>query len=181
MKRLHAPLLLGLGLLGATASVGAADSWSLNAFKPHVLPVLVQVDSRGKVTDVSSSTRLSPKFDRLLRRSLDEMINKPAMDHGHPIASQFVINLALAVTPRGGGDYDARFTYVSASPVPSGQWYWSHEDGHRLALINRDGLDRWNPSYRHANRPMYRPNIQRFSNPPPQTAQRWTPQPVHGK
>lgn len=147
MKR--SQLCLALGLLVASASAFAADSWSLNAFKPHVLPVLVHVDARGKVTEVSSSTRLSPAFDRLLRSSLDDMIKKPAMDHDRPVASQFVINLALNVTPRDSGDYEASFAYVSAKPVPSGSWYWSHEDGYRLALINRDGLDRWHPRADH--------------------------------
>lgn len=133
-------LCLALGLLVAGSTVHA-ESWSLNGFRPHVLPVLVQVDAEGKVTSVSPSIELSPVVDRLLRSSLDEMITKPAMRHGKPVTSQFVINLALKTVPHEGGGYDASFAYVSAKPVPSGSWYWQHEDGHRLALVNRNGID----------------------------------------
>lgn len=131
---------LALGLLAA-GSLAHAESWSLNTFRPHVLPVLVQVDTGGKVTSISPAIELSPTVDRLLRSSLDEMITKPAMRHGKPVTSQFVINLALKASPHDGGGYDASFAYVSVKPVPSGSWYWQHEDGHRLALVNRNGLD----------------------------------------
>ncbi|MEP6898819.1 MAG: hypothetical protein ABI870_09835 [Rhodanobacter sp.] len=126
-----------------------AASASLNEFTPKVMPVLVHVDARGNVTDVSSSTELSPRFDRLLRQNLDEMIDRPAIEHGHPVSSQFVINLALNVTPRKEGDYFANFRYVSASPVPNGSWYWVKIDGHRLALANRSGLFRGAPDFEH--------------------------------
>jgi hypothetical protein len=119
-----------------------ADSQSLNEFRPGVMPVLVHVDARGKVTDVSPSVELSPKVNRLLRQNLDELITKPATDHGRPVSSQFVINLAMQASPRADGDYLARFVYVSSSPVPSGQWYWVHIDGHRLALANRSDFGR---------------------------------------
>ena len=186
MKRLQ--ITLALGLLVAGMSSTSAESWSLNQFKPHVLPVLVQVNSAGKVTSVSPADKLTPAMDRLLRSSLDEMITGPAMDHGRPMASQFVMNLALATTPRDSGDYDARFAYVSTSPVPPGSWYWQHEDGHRLALINRNGLDnmRRNRSFdRYYDRqPSYRVPTQRFNNTnrssaPAQTASR--SEPVKGR
>jgi hypothetical protein len=130
------PLIL-LGLLAAAAPVVAADSMSITHFTPRVLPVLVRVDSHGNVTDVSPSSTLSPRFDRLLRQTVDELINQPAKDHGRPMASQFVMNLALRAKPRADGKYDARFVYVSTSPVPSGSWYWVHMDGDRLALMNQ--------------------------------------------
>lgn len=137
---------VALGLLATSAAAAANDSWSLNSFTPHVLPVLVQVNAKGKVTYVSPAIELSPKFDRLLRSSLDEMIHQPAIVHGHPIASQFVINLAIKATPRDDGHYDAKFAYVSVLPVPTGrQWIWSHDDGHRLVLIDQDSLQRWQP------------------------------------
>lgn len=129
----YRPLIL-LGLLVAAAPVVAADSMSINHFTPKVLPVLVQVDSHGRVTDVSPSVELAPRYDRLLRQALDEMITQPAKDHGRPMSSQFVMNLALRTTPRADGRYDAKFVYVSTSPVPAGSWYWVHMDGHRLAL-----------------------------------------------
>jgi len=158
MKRFHMHTCIALGMLVASATAAASDSMSLNRFKSHVLPVLVQVDSRGQITDVSSSTQLSPSFDRLLRSSLDQMINAPAMDHGRPVASQFVINLALDVKPQSDGKYEAKFAYVSASPVPLGSWYWSHEDGHRLALVNRNGFQNWRP------RTYQAPNYQHYNN-----------------
>lgn len=180
MKRFQ--ISLALGFLAVGASVGATESMSLNAFKPHVLPVLVQVDSRGKVTNVSSSTALSPRFDRLLRSTLDEMISKPAMIHDRPTPSQFVINLALRVTPRDDGHYDAKFAYVSASPVPSGQWIWSHEDGHRLVLVSRDSQEHWRSSRFNTARDFYSPAVRNYDpgtfSTPARTAAGSTPVPT---
>lgn len=137
MKPIGAFLLLGTLAAGQGAS---ATSMSINQFTPRVLPVLVQVDRHGKVTDVSPSVDLSPRYDRLLRQTLDEMITRPANDHGRPVASQFVINLGLQASSRADGNYDARFVYVSTSPVPPGSWYWVHIDGHRLALKSRNAF-----------------------------------------
>jgi hypothetical protein len=151
MKRFCTLLLVGT--LGAGQAALATPSMSLNQFTPRVLPVLVQVDRTGKVTDVSPSVKLSPRYDRLLRQTLDEMITQPANDHGHAVASQFVINLGLQASPRPDGKYDAHFTYVSTAPVPAGSWYWEHIDGHRLALRSRNGLT---PRYRNFDREHYR-------------------------
>ncbi len=136
MKRFQ--VLMLSGILSAATGGAMADSGSLNEFRPRVLPVLVQVNAQGKVTDVSPAMELSPRLNRLLRRNLDELISKPATEHGRPVASQFIANLALRVTPRQEGNYDAQFAYVSSSPVPSGSWYWVHIDGHRLALASRN-------------------------------------------
>jgi hypothetical protein len=132
MKRFSA--LLALGTLAAGTSALATPSLSLNPFAPKVLPVLVQVNHLGKVTSVSSAVDLAPRYDRMLRQTLDQLITGPAHDHGRAVASQFVINLDLQASPRPDGKYDARFVYVSTSPVPAGSWYWTHIDGHRLAL-----------------------------------------------
>ncbi|MFC5435499.1 hypothetical protein ACFPME_02965 [Rhodanobacter umsongensis] len=140
MKRFSTTMFAGVLAVGASAAMAATGS--LNEFRPGFMPVLVHVDSRGKVTDVSPSAELSPKVTRLLRQSLDEMISKPATHHGRPISSQVVINLALQASPRQEGDYLARFVYVSSSPVPNGSWYWVHIDGHRLALANRNDFSR---------------------------------------
>lgn len=133
MKRLSTLVLLG-SLIGGASGAMAMSSQSINQFPNHVLPVLVQVNSQGRVTGVSPSDELPPRYARLLRQTLDEMITRPANNHGRPVASQFVMNLALQTSPRPDGQYDARFVYVSASPVPAGSWYWEHIDGHRLAL-----------------------------------------------
>lgn len=143
MKRFSIMALAGVLAVGG--SVAMATSASLNEFRPGFMPVLVHVNASGKVTDVSPSIELSPKVNRLLRQNLDEMITKPATEHGRPVSSQFIINLAMQASPRQEGDYLARFVYVSSSPVPNGSWYWVHIDGHRLALANRNDFDRKPP------------------------------------
>ena len=140
MKRFQTTLLFGM--LSLAASAALASSGSLNEFRPKVMPVLVQVNAHGKVTDASPAIELSPRLRRLLLQNLNEMIVKPATDHGRPVSSQFVANLALRTTPRTEGDYDAQFVFVSSSPVPSGSWYWVHIDGHRLALASRNSINR---------------------------------------
>jgi hypothetical protein len=179
MKRVHALIFFGMLSVGANA---IAASGSLNDFKPRYMPVLVQVDSKGKVTNVSPSTELTPQFDRLLHRNLDELISQPAMDHGRPVSSQFVINLALQVKPRKDGDYLANFTYVSSSPVPNGSWYWVKINGHRLALANRNDFNRQQRMYFNGNRNGYQPrnipNYPRTPAPAIQNAARSTPMPV---
>jgi len=174
MKPFRALLLMG-SLVAAQGAL--ATSMSLNHFTPRVLPVLVQVDSHGKVTQVSPSVELAPRYDRLLRQSLDQMITRPANDHGRPVASQFVINLGLETTQRPDGNFDARFVYVSTSPVPPGSWYWVHVDGHRLALRSRSAdtprhrFFRRPPSYYWPAppQPHYPPvqNTARTQGPPP--------------
>lgn len=59
--------LVVFGMLTVGSGAVLASSWSLNEFKPKVMPVLVQVDSQGKVTDASPANELPPRFDRLLR------------------------------------------------------------------------------------------------------------------
>lgn len=178
------PLLpLALFTLLATASSTAmASTKSLNEFRPKVMPVLVQVDAHGKVTDASPSTKLSPQLDRLLRQNLAEMVSKPATDrHGRPIASQVIINVALQTSPRVEGDYNASFAYVSTRPVPMGSWYWVHIDGHRLALASRDNrrnrvlfdADHYRPAYRSRPIPVRRlPPTRTASHPTPAAASR---------
>lgn len=137
MKPLHT-IALCAALAAIAGSALAAGTGSLNEFQSKVLPVLVYVNAQGKVTDASPATRLPPALNRLLLANINERITGPAIVHGKPVPSQFVMNLALQATPRPGGDYDAQFAYVSASPVPPGSWYWVHIDGHRLALANRN-------------------------------------------
>lgn len=163
MKLIQTCLVAGLALAGcgvasAQFAAGARDL-SLNASTPKVIPVLVKVNRAGKVTSVSSSTRLEPRYSGLLRKNLDQMITKPAMDHGKPVSSQFIMNVALKVTKRPQGDYDASFAYVSATPVPAGSYYWNHIDGNRLVLESQNQNWRqrnfeqrqqrdWQPRYR---------------------------------
>lgn len=132
MKRLHT--MAFFGLLSVAGSVAMASSGALSPFKPGLLPVLVQVDAHGKITEISPAIELSPQIKRLLAQNLGEMITKPAFDHGKPISSQFVVNLALQTTPLEGGNYDAQFAYVSTAPVPAGSWHWVDVEGRRFAL-----------------------------------------------
>lgn len=160
------PLML-VTLLGSTNAV--ADSMSLNQFPHRVEPVLVRVDAAGKVTQASPAYTLPPKMTRLLRDNLSEMIRKPATDkHGKPTSSQFIMNVALQAKPNGAGAYEAFFSYVSATPVPPGSWYWVHLDGDRLALASPDMFQRsrrpsvpvqhyydgYRPTYRGASQPV---------------------------
>jgi len=124
-----------LGVLLAWSGLAVAGSASLNEFRSKVIPVLVRVNSHGKVTRASPAMTLSPGIQRLLRANLDEMIQTPATDkRGRPITSQFIINLAVQASPQDNGNYEAQFTYISTEPVPAGSWHWVHIDGHRLAL-----------------------------------------------
>lgn len=175
------PMMALAGVLAAGGSAAMANSGSLNEFRPGIMPVLVHVDARGKVTEVSPSAELSPKISRLLRQNLDQMISKPATEHGRPISSQFVVNLALQASPRQQGDYLAQFVYVSSSPVPNGSWYWVHIDGHRLALANRNDFNR-QLRFRFEGRRGYParnfPNPSRMASPPIQNAARSAPAPA---
>jgi ribosomal protein L24E len=175
MKRFSL-LLIVLGcMLAVNAAANECDG-ALNCFRNHALPVLVHVNAKGKVTQVQPAIRLRANVERELRKVLDQMITKPAMVKDRPVASQFVINLALNATPREDGKYNIHFSYVSAMPVPGGGWYWLHVDGRRLALVSNDsGRIRT----RHYNPRNYRPvwNSWRSSQPATQV-QRPTSNPM---
>lgn len=103
------------------------------------LPVLVRVNSHGQVTEVMPAYPLSPRVDRLVRKSLDAMVTKPATYHGRPVASQAVVNLALQPATDTNGSRVVRCSFVSIRPVPTGEWYWMRLDGRRLALAEVGG------------------------------------------
>jgi hypothetical protein len=159
-------LFFSLGVLAFFPGFATAAPYQLDESTQKLLPVLVQVNAHGKVTDVSPATPLSPTLNRLLRANLDEMIRAPAIDdQGHPTSSQFVINLALRTSPRPDGNYDAAFAYVSTSPVPAGAWYWVSADGRQLALASRNiGNRREAVPYRYDQQP-YRPRYPQPSMP----------------
>lgn len=172
---------LALALLGiGNRAMATDDSMSLTHFTPRVEPVLMQVDAQGKITSASPAYALPPKMDRLLRENLAEMIRKPATDkHGKPIASQFVMNVALQAIPNDAGTYDTSFRYVSAQPIPMGSWLWSHQDGHRLALVSQDSLYRGQPRIRRDFAPIpWPPATNRPQPPPPQPAMPAASRPV---
>jgi hypothetical protein len=147
MKTPHT--LMVIGICSMFASTAMAFSGSLSSFQPRTLPVLVQVNSQGKVTQTLPAVSLSPVISRLLSTNLDEIITKPAYDRGRPVASQFVINLALVGTPLDNGKINVHFAYVSEVPVPGGSWHWENWNDRRFALVANgyDGRARagWQP------------------------------------
>ncbi len=176
MNKINVIALSTLLSLGASAALG--ESMSLTHFTPRFMPVLVQVNAMGKVTNVSPSVELTPQLDRLLRRNLDELISGPATYKGKAIASQFVINLTLNATAQEQGNYAAQFAYLSSSPVPNGSWYWVHVDGHRLALAERGSFNRNTVSDRPGSRgiqPRYVDHSTRAVMPPMRTATQAAP------
>lgn len=128
-----------VALLGSTSVFADGPPTLGYADNHNVEPVLVYVNAHGQVTDFTPAYSLSPELMHLLRANLNDMIHTPATDkNGKPVSTQFVINVSLQTTSRSSGGYDAQFTYVSASPVPNGKWYWSHDDTGRLGLASRD-------------------------------------------
>ncbi|RAO75664.1 hypothetical protein [Dyella jiangningensis] len=139
MKRSQVVMLVGaLSVMGG-AAMASTSSGSLTPFPQRVLPVLVQVNSSGKVTSASPAMSLAPQMSRLLSQNISEMITKPAQSHGRAVASQFILNLQLEATKRSDGNYDARFVSVSTQPVPAGNWHWVDIEGRMWALAGPDG------------------------------------------
>lgn len=142
MARNKSPALAGM-VLAMLAFVAQAD----NPTPPQepqqrVLPVLVKLNTQGRVTDVNPASRLPPKIDRLLRTNITELFGNPANTPapGDSDGSrQFIANMTTVATPNGSEDlHTVHFALVSTQPVPIGNWYWSHMDGRRLALVNRN-------------------------------------------
>ncbi|WP_130617674.1 hypothetical protein [Dyella amyloliquefaciens] len=139
MKRSHVVAFVGaLSVMGG-AAMASTSSGSLNPFPQRVLPVLVQVNSDGKVTSASPAITLEPQMSRLLSKNVSEMVTRPAEAHGRPIASQFILNLQLEAEKRPDGNYDAHFVSVSTQPVPAGNWHWVDVEGRMWALAGPDG------------------------------------------
>lgn len=137
MKRCAVFALFALACLGAGTASAASGAHRKTAVR--VIPVLVHVDRSGNVTDFSPAYKMRPSFKRLLGKTLKAMITHPAVHKGHPISSQFVLNLALVAVPGKDGTYAAKFDYVSSKPLPAGSWSWVQMDGGRLALQEANG------------------------------------------
>ncbi|HET7300935.1 MAG TPA: hypothetical protein VFJ01_09835 [Oleiagrimonas sp.] len=155
------------------APLASADSMSLNHFRNHTLPVLVTVDSHGKVTRIQPAYEVPRVARSLLKTTLDRLITGPSIHDGKGISSQAIIQLAVEAVPQDNGKFKVHFAYVKAMPVPYGSWFWNHIDGHRLALQADTGsMHRYHHRYvpRH-----FRPYVRRTA---PQTASHDQPQPV---
>lgn len=146
---------LQVGLLGcvvaAFAGTAMASSGSLVEFTPRVMPVVVQVNAKGRVTDLLPSQQLAPWVREMLAEQIDAWIAGPAMDHGRPMASRFIMEVAMRVQPRKDGKYDANFVYVKSIPLAyGGALHWDVINGGlELALVADGTGPRANHTLRH--------------------------------
>lgn len=136
MKPLRASLIACA--VAAFAGTAMASSGSLIEFKPAVMPVVVQVDAQGQVTDVLPSEQLTPWLQKMLVKQLDAWIIKPATVKGHPVSSRFIVEVAMQAKPRKDGKYDAHFVYVKSLPLAyGGALHWDTINGGlELALVS---------------------------------------------
>lgn len=138
MKSLHAYLLACA--VAAFAGTAMAASGSLVEFKPHIMPVVVQVNAQGRVTDVLPSQQLEPWLRQMLVKQIDAWIAEPATTHGKPTACRFIMEVAMRVQPRKDGEYDANFVYVKSMPLAyGGALHWDVIDGGRELALVSDG------------------------------------------
>ena len=168
MKPLHASVIACA--IAAFAGTALASSGSLVEFKPQVMPVVVQVDAHGKVTDILPSEQLTPRLQQMLVKQIDAWIVKPATVKGHPVGSRFIVEVAMQAKPRKDGNYDASFVYVKSLAMPfGGVVHWNVINGGlELALVSDmgggherqvfDTTDRWQGNYQrgHAWQPATR-------------------------
>jgi hypothetical protein len=160
--------LLGCAV-AAFAGTATASSGSLVEFTPRIMPVVVQVNAQGRVTDVLPSQQLEPWAREMLVKQIDAWIAEPAMDHGKPTASRFIMEVAMRVQPRKDGKYDANFVYVKSMPLAyGGALHWDVINGGlELALVSDGTGSRANHTLRHFERfpshPLYQPQSPRPS------------------
>ncbi|MGH8192599.1 MAG: hypothetical protein ACREP2_14270 [Rhodanobacteraceae bacterium] len=135
-------LSLTAATLAALAGTAMASSGSLIQFKSQVLPVVVQVNAEGKVTDILPARQLPPQVSRLLVKQLDAWIVKPLMVNGRPVATRFIAEVAMRAKPLEDGKYQASFVYVKGLPMPfGGLVYWNVINGGlEVALVSADNM-----------------------------------------
>jgi hypothetical protein len=129
--------------IAAVAGTASASSGSLVEFKPKVMPVVVQVNADGRVTDILPSEQLTPAWQSTLIKQLDAWIVKPATVKDHPVASRFIIEIAMQAKPRKDGKYDAHFVYVKSLPLAfGGALHWEVINGGvEFALVSDLGTN----------------------------------------
>jgi hypothetical protein len=154
MKRFYRVAFAGVlvVLIGVAAASGPE---SLSGFTPRVIPVLVCVNSYGKVTKISPSSNLSPAFERLLASDLNAWITGPAIIKGRAMNSEMIVNVALQTSPRGDGKYDTYFSYISSSASPFPSSHWVTLNGNQLAIADDQSISPGNsprnPSFAFSN------------------------------
>lgn len=136
MKPFRASLLACA--IAAVAGTAMASSGSLVEFKPQVMPVVVQVNAEGQVTDILPSEQLTPLWKKMLIKQVNAWIVRPAIVKDHPVASRFILEVAMQAKPRQDGAYDANFVYVKSLPLAfGGALHWDVIDGGlELALVS---------------------------------------------
>jgi len=138
MNSFRAPLIFCA--IATFAGTAMASSGSLVDFKPQVMPVLVQVDAHGRVTDMLPSFQLTPWSQKLLTQQLDAWIVQPAIDNGRPVASRFIIEVGMRTVPRKDGKYEASFVYIKSLPAPpGGAMHWNIINGGLEIALVEDG------------------------------------------
>jgi hypothetical protein len=136
MKR---PILLSLIVtLGFASGLAMASPQDGNRAVNRVIPVLLNINTKGKVTEVNPGYRLRPNFKQFLNGQLKKIAVKPAMEKGKPVSRQYLLMLALKAAPREGDNYSVNLKLLSskALPIGLGPWHWVHGDGHHLALAS---------------------------------------------
>ena len=158
--------------IAAVAGTALASSGSLVEFKPRIMPVVVQVNADGRVTDILPSEQLTPSWQRMLIEQLNAWIVKPATVKDRPVASRFIVEIAMQAKPRKDGKYDANFVYVKSLPLAfGGALHWEVVNGGmEFALVSDsvsnpgherrvfDTTDYWQRNYAspHARQPVPR-------------------------
>jgi hypothetical protein len=133
------------------------------------MPVVVQVNAQGHVTDILPSQQMEPWARQMLVKQIDAWIAEPAMNRGKATASRFIMEVAMRVQPRKDGKYDANFVYVKSMPLAyGGALHWDVINGGlELALVSDGTGSRANHTLRHFERfpshPLYQPQSPRPS------------------
>lgn len=135
MKLSHA-LMLATALILASCWTPAVSADSA-AGAQRTLPVLVHVNSKGVITEITPAFRLRPGFRHIVRDTLNTMITKPALRKGKPVESQLVITLAVLTSKAVNGKAETTLKYLAAKPLPSGIWHWIRNAEGELALSSQ--------------------------------------------
>lgn len=133
MKRVIPVFAVSALLLGTAGHAQGAEI-TMGYAQPNVLPVLVSFDRQGEVASVVPSERLTPAVQDQLERNLRESMEAVATTQDRK-ASQLMVRMTFQATQRVDGDYDGRFVYLDATPVPPGAWAWRRA-GTRYALVD---------------------------------------------
>lgn len=134
MKNAIALILTTLLLLVAVWMPAAhADT---NTGDARTLPVIVNVDKKGSVSEIIPAYRISPGFRNMVRDTLSKMITSPAMRDGKPVSSQLVITLGVVQKQLAGGKSSVSLKFLASKPLPAGNWHWLLRANKPPALAN---------------------------------------------